>query len=56
LFDKHFQEQSELVDAIVWRRQLRSNELQTRFLSEHLVNVPLVEAESSNGYKSLKPA
>ena len=29
---------------------LRSNELQTWFLSEHLVNVPLVEAES-NGRK-----
>lgn len=35
---------------------LRSNELQTWFLSEHLVNVPLVEAESSNGYISFKPA
>jgi starvation-inducible DNA-binding protein len=110
LFDKHFQEQSELVDAIAERIQLlggvslamapdvaettriarpprgreevpvqlspssasplgddgtndlivsqvlRSNELQTWFLSEHLVNVPLVEAESSNGYKLLKPA
>lgn len=126
LFDKHFQEQSELVDAIAERIQLlggvslamapdvaettriarpprgreavpvqlsrlldahqiiirdcrdfasrasrvgddgtndlivsqvlRSNELQTWFLSEHLVNVPLVEAEESNGYKSLKPA
>lgn len=126
LFDKHFQEQSELVDAIAERIQLlggvslamapdvaettriarpprgreevpvqlsrlldahqiiirdcrdfasrasrvgddgtndlivsqvlRSNELQTWFLSEHLVNVPLVEAEGSNGYRSLKPA
>ncbi len=34
---------------------LRGNELQTWFLSEHLVNIPLVEAEG-NGYKSLKPA
>ena len=33
---------------------LRSNELQTWFLSEHLVNVPLVEAEG--GYRSRKPA
>jgi starvation-inducible DNA-binding protein len=35
---------------------LRSNELQTWFLSEHLVNVPLVEAEGGNGYESRKPA
>jgi starvation-inducible DNA-binding protein len=35
---------------------LRTNELQTWFLSEHLVNVPLVEAEGSNGYNSLKSA
>jgi starvation-inducible DNA-binding protein len=33
---------------------LRSNELQAWFLSEHLVNVPLVEAEG--GSKSRKPA
>ena len=113
LFDKHFQEQSELVDAIAERIQLlggvslamaadvaetpvqlsrlldahqiiirdcrnfaslasrlgddgtndlvvsqvlRTNELQTWFLSEHLVNVPLVDAEGSKGYKTLKPA
>jgi starvation-inducible DNA-binding protein len=126
LFDKHFQEQSELVDAIAERIQvlggislamapdvaettriarpprgreevpvqlsrlldahqviirdcrnfasrasrvgddgtndlivsqvLRSNELQTWFLSEHLVDVPLAEAEGSNGYRSLKGA
>ena len=41
---------------LVVSQVLRSNELQTWFLSEHLVNVPLVEAEESNGYKSLKPA
>ena len=28
---------------------LRTNELQTWFLSEHLVNVPLVKAEESSG-------
>jgi starvation-inducible DNA-binding protein len=126
LFDKHFQEQSELVDAIAERIQLlggvslamapdvvettriarpprgreevpmqlsrlldahqiiirdchdsaarasrvgddgtndlivsqvlRSNELQTWFLNEHLVNVPLVEAEGGKGYESRKPA
>jgi starvation-inducible DNA-binding protein len=126
LFDKHFQEQSELVDAIAERIQLlggvslamapdvaettrlarpprgreevsvhlsrlldahqiiirdcrdfasrasrvgddgtndlivsqvlRSNELQTWFLSERLVNVPLVVAEGNNGHKSLKRA
>src|ERR1700692_1212990 len=102
LFDKHFQEQSELVDSIAERIQLlggvslamaadvaettriarpprglaprasrvgddgtndlvvsqvlRSNELQTWVLSEHLVNVPLVKAEGSNGYRSLKQA
>jgi starvation-inducible DNA-binding protein len=41
---------------LVVSQVLRSNELQTWFLSEHLVNVPLVEAEVSDGYKSLKPA
>jgi starvation-inducible DNA-binding protein len=41
---------------LVVSQVLRSNELQTWFLSEHLVNVPLVKAEGSNGYRSLKEA
>src|ERR1700756_2873151 len=38
---------------LVVSQVLRTNELQVWFLSEHLVNVPLVEAEGSNGYRSL---
>ena len=41
---------------LVVSQVLRSNELQTCFLSEHVVNVPLVKAEGSNGYRSLKQA
>jgi len=41
---------------LVVSQVLRTNELQTWFLSEHLVNVPLVDAEGSKGYKTLKPA
>jgi starvation-inducible DNA-binding protein len=39
---------------LVVSQALRSNELQTWFPSEHLINVPLVKAEGSNGYRSLK--
>ena len=35
---------------------LRTNELQVWFLSEHLVNVPLVEAEDESSYKARKSA
>ena len=35
---------------------LRTNELQVWFLSEHLVNVPLVEAEDVSSYKARKSA
>ena len=38
---------------LVVSQVLRSNELQTWFLSEHLVNVSLVKAEGGNGYRSL---
>src|SRR5437870_6315048 len=35
---------------------LRTNELQVWFLSEHLVDVPLVEAEGESSYKARKSA
>ena len=35
---------------------LRTNELQVWFLSEHLVDVPLVEAEDESSYKARKSA
>ena len=56
LFDKHFDQQSELVDAIAERIQLLGgvslamapdDELQVWFIAEHVVDMPLVHAEPS---------
>jgi starvation-inducible DNA-binding protein len=41
---------------LVVSQVLRSNEMQVWFLSEHLVNMPLVEAEGEPAYQRRKSA